>query len=155
MPDMKISLPSGALLLRDPLPTSLRGVDRDIPMTYEEVPAGHRVGGATMAQLRAAGFYGGPGADSHLGEDKPGQQPLDEMLVEGEQRITPDVTVQMLRSATFLMLRDATGSIVATWDEGRWWTPAESDEFTRQIVAELRAAPRATRRVRPRRSPRR
>lgn len=31
---------------------------------------------------------------------------------------------------TFLYLTDAEDKIVATWDEGRWWTPDESAAFT-------------------------
>jgi hypothetical protein len=31
---------------------------------------------------------------------------------------------------TFIYLKNAEGEIVATWDEGRWWTPDESAAFT-------------------------
>ena len=31
---------------------------------------------------------------------------------------------------TFIYLKNAEDEIVATWDEGRWWTPDESASFT-------------------------
>lgn len=31
---------------------------------------------------------------------------------------------------TFIYLKNIEGEIVATWDEGRWWTPDESAAFT-------------------------
>jgi hypothetical protein len=73
-----------------------------------------------------------------LGTNEPGQQPLDEMLVEGPQRVDPDVAKQVLRQVTVRVLRAPNGDIAATWDEGRWWTPDESAEFLRQLVAEGR-----------------
>src|SRR5262245_11438464 len=36
-----------------------------------------------------------------------------------------------------LVLLDPAGRIVATWDEGRWRTPDESDAFTAQILNRL------------------
>jgi hypothetical protein len=122
------------------------GADRDIPNTYHEVPAGFTEGDATDPELRAAGFRGG----FDVGTDKPGQQPLDEMLVDGQQVVVgPDLAGQILRESTFKALRDPAGMLVATWDEGRWWTLEESAEFVRQLVQE--AAPpvnRAERRAR-------
>jgi hypothetical protein len=114
------------------------GAARAIPNTYEHVlfehvPPAFRTDSATTAELQAAGFHQG----SDYGEDKPGQQPIDEMLVEGVQTLTPDVARQLQRGGTFMVLRGPLGNIVATWDEGRWWTPSESAEFTRQIVEEL------------------
>ncbi len=106
----------------------------EIPNTYAEVPPDFTEGSASYAELQAAGF----GRELGLGKDEPGQQPLDEMLVEGEQVIGPETAAQILRQARVLVLRDPQGNIVATWDEGRWWTPEESDEFTRQLVAEMR-----------------
>ena len=44
----------------------------------------------------------------------------------------------ILAASQYLVLRDPDGVIVATWDEGRWWTPEESDAFTAAIVAELK-----------------
>jgi hypothetical protein len=106
----------------------------EIPNTYPDIPPSFTEGSASHAELQAAGFHLG----EDLGKDEPGQQPLDEMLVEGEQVIGPDVAAQLLRQSKFLVLRDPQGTIVATWDEGRWWTPEESAEFTRQLVAEMR-----------------
>ena len=109
-----------------------RGEDMDIPRSYATVPDGFTEGNATDAELRAAGFRG----STQAGTDKPGQQPLDEMLVEGEQLIGPEVAAQVLRHSMWGALRDPEGKIVATWDEGRWWTPSESAEFVRRIIAE-------------------
>jgi len=109
------------------------GSDRDIPNTYATVPPGFTEDDATQADLVEAGFE-----RSDLGADAAGQQPLDEMLVEGPQEIEPGVAAQLLRHSKVRVLRDSVGVIVATWDEGRWWTPTESAEFLRQIVAEMR-----------------
>jgi hypothetical protein len=103
----------------------------DIPNTYEQVPPDFTEGTATMAEMKAAGFH--QGVD--LGADEPGQQPVNEMVIEGTQTLDPDTAAQLLRSAAFRVLRDPEGGIVATWDEGRWWTPDESAEFLRQLVA--------------------
>jgi Fe-S cluster assembly ATPase SufC len=35
------------------------------------------------------------------------------------------------------VLRDDDGVVVATWDEGRWWTPAESDAFVATLTNPL------------------
>jgi hypothetical protein len=111
---------------------STYGAERDIPNTYAKVPSGFTEGEATRADLVAAGFGHDPETD------KPGQQPLSEMLVEGESTLVDgDVAAKILRESTFGALRDPEGKIVATWDEGRWWTPEESAEFTRQLGAEL------------------
>jgi hypothetical protein len=40
-----------------------------------------------------------------------------------------------LAGATFLVLRDPRGVIVATRDEGRWWTLDEFDAFTALAAA--------------------
>lgn len=61
--------------------------------------------GATWGELNEAGF------------DRPDPAPAIE--IDGE-----------VRELFFYVLRDAEGQIVATWDEGRWWTPAESAAFT-------------------------
>jgi hypothetical protein len=68
-----------------------RSPHETIPNTYRGVPhdrprAGFTVGGATMAELRAAGFHGGPDAERH--ERKPGTAPLEEYLVEGRMAST-------------------------------------------------------------------
>jgi hypothetical protein len=59
------------------------------------------------------------------------------MLLEGGQVIDGDVLAQVGREARSFVLRNPTGKIVATWDEGRWWTPEESAEFTRQLIVEM------------------
>ena len=105
----------------------------DIPNIFSEVPDDFTEGDATFAELKAAGFHSG----LDLGEDKPGQQPLDEMLVEGEQWVSREIAAQTLRHLLARALRDPAGKIVATWDEGRWWTPDESAELTRRIAAEF------------------
>lgn len=122
------------------------GAHRDIPNTYADVPPplngspprGLSHSSATLAELQAAGFHGGP--DRPHGADRPGQQPLEEFLVDGTHEFTPEVTAQLMRHAKFAVLRDPSSQIVATWDEGRWWTPSESDEFTRQVSAEMTGA---------------
>lgn len=105
----------------------------DIPTTYTDVPPGFTEGPATFEDLQSAGFH--QGVD--LGEDRPGQQPLGEMLVKGEQVIPPDVLEQIFRNTIFRVLRDRDGDIVANWDEGRWWTPEESDEGLRRILDDM------------------
>ena len=105
-----------------------------IPCKYWYTPEGFTIGDATVAALQAAGFH----RNADPGEDKPGQQPLSEMLVSGSQMLTPDVAAQVMRNALFRVLRDPDGSIVATWDEGRWWTPDESEAFTALLVAQYR-----------------
>jgi hypothetical protein len=59
------------------------------------------------------------------------------MIVTGTQLIEPALAAQILRDTYSRVLRDAEENIVATWDEGRWWTPDESAEFLRLIVADL------------------
>ncbi len=120
----------------------VRGEDMDIPRTYATVPDGFADCEATEAEVEAAGFRG-------AGPEKPGQQPLDEMIVEdGEQMLPIEVVDQVMRQARHRVLRDPHGEIVATWDEGRWWTPSESGEFTRRLVAEMTAPPPMNRRER-------
>jgi len=36
----------------------------------------------------------------------------------------------------WVVLRDLHGKIVATWDEGRWFTPYESLRYVQEIVRE-------------------
>lgn len=108
----------------------------DIPRTYTTpLPSGFSEGAATYKELQAAGFH----QEASIEERKPGQQPLDEMVVEGPQTITPEIAAQLLREGTYHVLRDRDGLIVATWDEGRWWTPAESAQFDAHLAAELAA----------------
>lgn len=123
----------------------------DIPRTYPTMPDGFTERGATHAEMVAAGFR--QGAD--VGTRRPGEQPLDEMLVDGPQSIGPDLAAQILREKKVRVLCDSAGKIVATWDEGRWWTPSESAEFVRRIVAEGSGPPKPNRHERRRKPPRR
>lgn len=64
-------------------------------------------------------------------------------------------------SLSFLFLRNHEGQLVATWDEGRWWTPGESASFRLMLTVPTTYAfaegireqslPRAERRARDRR----
>jgi hypothetical protein len=101
-----------------------------IPKTYRHVPSGHTVGAATFAELEAAGFHGHPEA---LTRERPRESaPLSE-------RVEADLTSVPLETpagAVFIVLRNGGGSIVATWSEGRWWTPQESDRYSDALDAE-------------------
>jgi hypothetical protein len=70
-------------------------------------------------------------------EREPGTAPLKELLVPGELVMLPPETY--FAEAMVAALRESDGQIVATWDEGRWWTPEESDAFLAAIVAEMTA----------------
>jgi hypothetical protein len=111
-----------------------------IPNTFAHVwpdspPPGYHVGEATYAELQTAGFHGG-----EMAEPKPGTAPADDVLVEGHSvTVGPDEARNILAAARLVVLRDPSGAIVATWDEGRWWTPEESDAFSAAIAAELSA----------------
>src|SRR4051794_31919405 len=85
---------------------------------FEGVP-GFTAGSADAYEMNAAGW------DRPV--PQPGDAPMDELVVEGEQEITTGVADQMIAQARYHVLRDAGGKIVATWDEGRWWTPEESN----------------------------
>jgi hypothetical protein len=48
------------------------------------------------------------------------------------------VDLPQLAGAHWLMLvRESDGAVVASWDEGRWWTKDEGAEFERQLVDEF------------------
>lgn len=120
------------------------GADMNIPNTYagydhENVPDGHSAEWVEPAELHAAGFHGGPEA---LPEHKPGTAPASELLITGSSSMVvgPDEAATILAAGRALVLRDPDESIVATWDEGRWWTREESDAFTAAIVAELKSS---------------
>jgi len=110
----------------DPTP---HGSELPIPRTYEDVPPGYTEDSATFADLRAAGFHAG----GEPPERKPGTAPALERFVDGRQTIRPEDASALLAESLFHVLRDPAGKIVATWDEGRWWTPEESDAFTAMI----------------------
>lgn len=119
---------------------SAYGAHRNIQCKYRDTPFGFTESAADLHQMRVAGFHQvRPGAED-IGAPKPGEQPLSELVIDGRQMVTPDIAARIMRDAHFIVLRDIGGSIVATWDEGRWWTPDESAEFQRQLVAEMRAA---------------
>jgi hypothetical protein len=92
------------------------------------VPEGYTVGDASYAELQAAGFHGGTEAEPV--ERKPGTAPASELTTIGEQLVDPTMAKAILAESTFRVMRDPERAIVATWDEGRWWTPAESDAYS-------------------------
>jgi hypothetical protein len=77
-----------------------------------------------FTELEAAGFQRGPGARPAL---QPGSAPLSELVVDAD---VSGVPLETLAGAVFIVLRNSGGSIVATWSEGRWWTPEESDTYS-------------------------
>jgi hypothetical protein len=116
----------------------MKGSDYNIPRTFEgdleNPPAGYTVGEATQGDLADAGFR-----HAERGEPrKPGEAPLDELLVSGQQTITMETARRILAESWVYVLRDGDGRIVATWDEGRWWTPDESAEFLAALLAEAK-----------------
>ncbi len=94
----------------------VRGADLDIPCAYPEpnAPQGFTKGTATHTQMQEAGFRSELAGTDRL----PGEQPLDEMLVEGSQIIDSDVAGQILRQIAVLVLHDPDDNIVAMWNEG-------------------------------------
>lgn len=108
---------------------------KTIPNTYRRVPIdglpdeGLAAGRASNAELRAAGFY------SRTPPPRPGIQPVSEFLIELGPQLAP--VESLIADMQVIGLRDGSGRIVATWDEGRWWTPAESDAFLEVLVAEI------------------
>jgi hypothetical protein len=86
-------------------------------------PTGYREGPASPAELQAAGFHVGAAAEP--------TPPADELLASGwTAALGVDEARSILAGGTFLVLRDPSGAIVASWAEGRWWTPAEAAAFT-------------------------
>ena len=84
------------------------GIGEQYPVSVYGPPQAKH-GGATWEDLREAGF------------DRPG---------DGPTFVGPDGEEHPL---FFFVLRDMQG-IVATWDEGRWWTPRESAAFTASML---------------------
>lgn len=108
---------------------------RDVPPTYPQTPPGFVEGGATAADMAAAGFLrrGEPPST----QERPAtvaQQTLYQVQRGPDGR---------LRQAVYKVLRDSDNRIVATWGSGRWWTP---DEFNRHYAAEPPPPNRAARR---------
>jgi hypothetical protein len=52
--------------------------------------------------------------------------------------LDPNAAALLAQESGHHVLRNREGAIIATWDEGRWWTPEESEAFTAALVAELR-----------------
>jgi hypothetical protein len=124
------------------------GSERDIPCKYrygygkphgwkDEVPSGLTVCDVSRKELHDAGFFGGK--EAKVPRRKPGTAPIDELLAEGLGWMTPSMAETILAETSSIALRNDEGKILATWDEGRWWTPQESDAFIRQLKKELRA----------------
>ena len=111
----------------------------DTPCKYREAPPGFTDGGATSSELQAAGFHRGARVQNR--PEQTLRRTGYEVLRDPDGR---------LRQVRFRVLRDPEGRIVATWGEGRWWTP---DEFSRHFLAEgdTQQANRAERRRRRRR----
>jgi hypothetical protein len=86
-----------------------------IPCKYPATPEGFTESGASFAELQAAGFH----EDTRDAEDGHADDPTLARIILNER---------------FQVLRDPNGTIVATWDEGRWWTPEESAEFSRRAA---------------------
>jgi hypothetical protein len=107
-----------------------------IPNTYVHVPMhglpdeGLVSGDASYAELQAAGFHGGPEAPPV--RRSPGTPPISELVVPGE--VVQVSAATLLAEAKFRALRDRDSRIVATWDEGHWWTPSESVAFTAALL---------------------
>ncbi len=117
-----------------PIPYGGHGLG--IPQTFvspssDEAPGGYTAGMATRAELDEAGFER---AEVEGSERKSGEALLDELLVEGPQVIEPRTAERLFAEGVVGVLRDSDGKIVATWDEGRWWTPDESRQFHDALV---------------------
>lgn len=117
------------------------GLHRQIPNTYENIPSdAEGVEGlvsdwASDVEVRANGFFGGP--EDAAAPDKPGEHPLSEYLVHGETvDLDGRTAARLVRDSKVRVLRNPLRVIVATWDEGRWWTAEESEVFIRQLAAE-------------------
>jgi hypothetical protein len=98
---------------------------RDGSPKYPQTPPGFVEGGATAADLAAAGFL-------RRGEPpgKPGQPATAAPQTRYQVQRDP---AGGLRQVLYKALRDPDNRIVASWGSGRWWTP---DEFNRHYAAE-------------------
>jgi hypothetical protein len=115
----------------------MRGLPRptDFTSTYRDVPDGFTKDEVEFAELQAAGFHKGVSPPRRAS----GSPPASELVVPGETVLIDVATADtIMADALFVVLRDPSGKIVATWDEGRWWTPEESARFTAALVAALR-----------------
>ena len=102
-------------------------------MKYTSEPPGYTVDSATGSEMAPAGWPG-------YGEArKPGSAPASELLVEGETvTLAADEARSIMAEARFRVLRDPEGRIVATWDEGRWFTPEESQAYVQRLTEQLK-----------------
>jgi hypothetical protein len=87
-----------------PTPASRPRFDTDIPEGYSTEWIPPRDPRVTEAGFTAAEVWVGDGRVTY--EERPGA-----------------------KLAAYLFLLDPENALVATWDEGRWWTPDESDQF--------------------------
>jgi hypothetical protein len=114
----------------------------DVPNAYAgfdlvNVPPGYDVREASYPKLRAAGFPGPSNLEA--AQRKPESRALGELLASEEPgEIAGDEASTLLAEAWFLTLCDPMGTIVAIWDEGRWWTPEESETLVDALIAELK-----------------
>jgi hypothetical protein len=103
-----------------------------IGTTYTGIPDGFTKGSASLGEMQEAGFH-----RDMSSERKPGTAPIAELLVPGRLKLTPEAAETVFAEAQYIVLRDPQNAIVATWDEGRWWTAEESAAFVAAIVAEM------------------
>jgi hypothetical protein len=124
-----------------------------IPNAYGDFTRGHRPPGyreddVSFDEPQAAGFYGGtraepkpwtsPGRLGRLGSFLAARAPKAPAEVSGQSfEMGPAQVASAPAGSKFLVLRDPSGAIVATWDEGRWWTPEESDALTAALISEV------------------
>ena len=113
------------------LKDSPRGEDLPITCTYrfsygkrtaeqKDLPEGFEfaIGPEVYAEAAAAGFH-------------------------SMAKIADQIARELGQRADFLYLRNPEGEIVATWDEGRWWTPEESKSW--DLMLQVPAAVEASR----------
>lgn len=81
------------------------GISQEYPVEKYGTWA-HATERANWQELNDAGF------------DRPGEGPI----INGEKPL-------------FFVLRNIDGDIVASWDEGRWWTPRESEAFLATMMS--------------------
>jgi hypothetical protein len=107
-------------------------IEEKYPTSHWGYPRPGPAGDATYAELREAGFF----RDVPAVDDLPGAEIPPEFWTGVTVEPTPDQVVALLRLSHFKVLRRA-GRIVATWDEGRWWTPDESGAHLADLVTNL------------------
>jgi hypothetical protein len=92
------------------------GIGQKYPVEVYGVPwatlGGYTTESLDAKQMDEAGFPGRGGAD----------------LIDQNGKVIPAGLI------LFIGLGNTEGEVVATWDEGRWWTPQESDAFTAALM---------------------